>query len=151
MNYEIVNLKEKTVVGISARTSNKSPEMEKVIGGLWYSFFQGGVYENIENKTGYTAFGIYSDYEKDEEAEYTVTVACQVEKTESLADNTVTMVIPQGKYAKFIVKGNMQTAVADFWQKLWKMDLQRTFVCDFEEYMNNDPENAEIHIYIGIK
>lgn len=45
----------------------------------------------------------------------------------------------------------MITAVAQFWQELWKMDLPRSFVCDFEEYQNADPENAEIHIYIGLK
>ena len=45
----------------------------------------------------------------------------------------------------------MVTAVNDFWQQLWGMNLNRSFVCDFEEYQNADPENAEIHIYIGIK
>lgn len=56
-----------------------------------------------------------------------------------------------GKYAKFIVKGHMITAVAQFWQELWKMDLDRAFVCDFEEYQNDDCENAEVHIYIGVR
>lgn len=31
------------------------------------------------------------------------------------------------------------------------MDLERTFICDFEEYQNTDFENAEIYIYIGIR
>lgn len=35
MNYEIVELKEKIVVGYKARTSNTSPEMQSIIGGLW--------------------------------------------------------------------------------------------------------------------
>lgn len=35
MNYEIVNLEEKIVVGITARTGNNDPECQKVIGGLW--------------------------------------------------------------------------------------------------------------------
>lgn len=30
------------------------------------------------------------------------------------------------------------------------MNLDRAFGCDFEEYLNSDPENAEIHIYIGL-
>jgi len=45
----------------------------------------------------------------------------------------------------------MITAVSDFWKQLWKMPLQRSFVCDFEEYQNADPEHAEIHIYISLK
>ena len=63
----------------------------------------------------------------------------------------MTHVLPAGKYAKFIVRGNMVTAVGEFWQKLWEMKLDRTYVFDFEEYQNADPENCEIHIYIGIR
>ena len=45
----------------------------------------------------------------------------------------------------------MITAVAEAWQKIWQLDLPRFFECDFEEYQNGDMENAEIHIYIGLK
>ena len=31
------------------------------------------------------------------------------------------------------------------------MDLPRAFVCDFEEYQDDSMENAEIHIYVGLK
>ncbi|CEJ73498.1 AraC family transcriptional regulator [[Clostridium] sordellii] len=36
--------------------------------------------------------------------------------------------------------------------KLWKMNLDRKYSCDFEEYQNNDEDiqNQEIHIYISI-
>lgn len=151
MKYEIVNLTEKTVVGISARTSNFSPDMEKVIGTLWYNFFQNGIYEQINNKSDYKALGLYSEYENEEKGSYTATVGCRVANAEELPESTVKMTIPEGKYTKFIVKGNMQKAVSEFWQELWKMDLPRSFVCDFEEYQNSNMENAEIHIYIGLK
>ncbi len=35
--------------------------------------------------------------------------------------------------------------------QLWNMDLPRSYVCDFEEYQDGEMENAEIHIYIGLK
>lgn len=35
MNYEIVNLNEKIIAGITARTGNSDPECQKIIGGLW--------------------------------------------------------------------------------------------------------------------
>lgn len=151
MNYEIVNLEEKTVVGISARTNNSSPDMERIIGGLWTDFFQKGIYEKIENKTDFKALGLYYDYEDKENADYSILVGCNVNKAENISENIVKTIIPKGKYAKFIVKGNMQKAVSDFWQELWKMDIPRSYVCDFEEYQNSDFENAEIHIYIGLK
>lgn len=55
------------------------------------------------------------------------------------------------KYAKFIVRGYVQKAVEEFWTKLWAMDLDRKYCCDFEEYQGGeDMEDAEIHIYISI-
>lgn len=50
-----------------------------------------------------------------------------------------------------MIKGEMHEAVAKFWQKLWEIDLPRTYVCDYEEYQNSDMEQAEIHMYIGVK
>ena len=44
MEYEIVTLKEKIAVGISARTNNASPDMGVVIGGLWNRFYNEGIY-----------------------------------------------------------------------------------------------------------
>lgn len=151
MNYEIVTLPEKNVVGLSARTNNQSPEMSQVIGMLWQKFYSEGCYPNILNKANEKALGIYTDYLGTEMDDYTLFVGCEVTKVQDAVTPLNTMLIPAGKYAKFIVKGNMITAVAEFWQKLWQMELPRSFVCDFEEYQNADPENAEIHIYIGLK
>lgn len=151
MKYEIVELEEKMTVGLCAKTSNMSPDMGRVIGGLWETFYQKGVYASILNKKNEKALGIYTDYAGDEKAEYSVVVACEVEAGSAIPEGTVKQSIPAGKYAKFIVKGHMQQAVADFWNQLWNMELPRSFVCDFEEYQNDDMENAEIHIYIGLK
>jgi len=45
----------------------------------------------------------------------------------------------------------MVQAVAMAWQEIWQMDLPRTFQCDFEEYQDDSMDNAEIHIYVGLK
>lgn len=39
MQYEIVNMKEKTVAGFAARTNNSSADMRKTICGLWKRFY----------------------------------------------------------------------------------------------------------------
>ena len=39
MNYEIVELKEKIIVGYTGRTSNTSFEMQSIIGGLWQQLY----------------------------------------------------------------------------------------------------------------
>lgn len=151
MEYEIITLKEKTMAGLSARTNNSSPDMGQVIGGIWQKFYSPDFYPLIGNKASDKAYGIYTDYAADEKGDYTVVVAYEVTDTAKLPEGAEVRKIPAGKYAKFIVKGNQVTAVQQFWQEFWKMELNRAFVCDFEEYQNSDPENAEIHIYIGLK
>ncbi|MBT9776073.1 AraC family transcriptional regulator [Clostridium sp. MCC353] len=151
MTYEIVELAEKTVVGLEARTNNGDESMGMVIGGLWQKFYGAGIYEGIQDKTNGRSLGIYTEYEGDETSDYTFLVACEVNRAEDMPEGTVVKTIPAGKYARFIVKGHVQKAVMEFWQELWKMDLPRAFGSDFEEYQDGDMENAEIHIYIGLK
>lgn len=147
MNYEIVTLEEKNAVGISAKTSNTDPRMGEIIGGMWSRFFSEGIYDAIPEKANEKALGIYADYEG---AEYRAIVACETAaKTEPCEYETFK--IPAGRYAKFVVRGDMHKAVADAWSKIWAMDLPRSFVCDFEEYQDDRMDDAEIHIYIGLK
>ena len=78
-----------------------------------------------------------------------VSICAEVNSTNQ---NYEVITIPSGKYAKFIVKGNVVTAVQEFWQKVWNMNLDRSFVCDFEEYQaGDDMDNMEIHMYISLK
>lgn len=151
MKYEIVNLEEKTAVGLCARTNNSSPDMCQVIGGLWQRFYSDGAYSAIENKADCKAVGLYYDYQDEEKGDYSTAAACVVNAADKIPKGMTVIKIPAGKYARFIVKGDIVEAVAQFWNELWKMDINRSFVCDFEEYQNSDPVNAEIHIYIGVK
>jgi predicted transcriptional regulator YdeE len=151
MDYEVVTLEEKKVIGVTARTKNSDADMPVIIGGLWNRFYQEGIYSQITNKQNDKALGIYSDYSSDVNGEYSVTVACEVGNVDLIPTNAVSKIIPAGKYAKFIVHGHMQHAVADFWSKLWQMDLDRSYTYDFEEYQDCSIDNAEIHIYISMK
>lgn len=153
MEYEIVELKEKTVAGLAARTNNFSSDMSTVIGSLWTRFYMDGIYGSIENKVNDKALGIYTDYAGDEKGDYTILVAAETaDEVQTKAGDTGMTVrkIPGGIYAKFIVKGDLHKTVSEFWQELWRLDLPRSFVSDFEEYQNNDTEHAEIHMYIGL-
>jgi predicted transcriptional regulator YdeE len=146
MNYEIVNIKEKTIVGISTKTGNSDPEMSVKISKLWSDLYQGGVSAKIRNRVNEYAIGLYSDYT---ENEYSVTAGNEVSKSEN--SELITRIIPAGRYAKFSVHGSMEKAVADAWSEIWKMELDRSYTGDFEEYLNSDFENADINIYIALK
>lgn len=145
MNYEIVNLEEKIIVGVSAITSNEDPKMEKVIGGLWEKLYQDGINKIIKNKVNEYAIGLYSDYENNK---YCVTVGNEVTSVKN--EELTVKKIPAGKYAKFSIEGHMQKSVSKAWNEIWQIDLDRGYKADFEEYLNSDFDNAKINIYISL-
>lgn len=152
MDYELVTLEEKKVAGFRIRTSNNDPDMSSKIGMTWQKFYAEGVYDSIPDKKNDKSIGLYTNYENGVKGEYDVMVCCEVEDTAKLHGSSQSEIIPSGKYAKFVVHGHMQRAVGEFWTKLWSMELDRKYSCDFEEYQGGgDMENAEIHIYISVK
>ncbi|MDD6480801.1 MAG: GyrI-like domain-containing protein [Lachnospiraceae bacterium] len=144
MNYEIVELKEKIVVGYKARTSNTSPEMQSIIGGLWQKLYMPEHVAAIANRTNEYAIGLYSDYQGEE---YDVTAGFEVSKMPEEDSELSVKVIPAGKYAKFSIHGDMVEAVANAWKEIWQTPLDRTFTGDFEEYITM----TDIDIYIAVK
>ena len=141
MNY--VELKEKTIVGFAARTSNEDPQMGAIIGDLWKQLYTPENTEKIQNRVNAYAIGLYSDYDKEG---YQVTAGFEVSDAESGNGFTV-KTIPAGRYAKFSVHGDMIEAVANSWKEIWETPLDRTFTGDFEEYLSQE----DIEIYIAIK
>ncbi len=151
MNYKVVYLKEKIVAGITIRTNNNNPNMKEDIGRTWQDFFVGNVYESILNKQNDNSIGLYTNYENKVNGAYDMMVCCEISKEENLTNKIDVKKISEGKYAKFEVKGNVQKVVAEFWNKLWSMDLDRKYSFDFEEYKSGcEMDNAEINIYISI-
>lgn len=151
MDYEIVDLTKKIVTGLRIRTSNHDANMVKNIGMLWQNFFANGVYQSISNKKNDKSIGLYTNYEKDVDSAYDMMVCCETVGAVNGSNGIETQIIPEGKYAKFVVYGDVQQAVASFWTTLWSMDLDRKYSCDFEEYQSGcDMAHAEIHIYISL-
>lgn len=153
MEYEIVNLEGKTIVGISEKTGNSDPRASEVIGGLWSRFIEEEVYKNIVEKKSEYPICLYSNYKNidvsDEELEYDFTIGYDAPSEKNL--NFISKVIPSGKYAKFLVRGNVSTAVSKAWSEIWQMDLERSYTGDFEEYLNESMDSAEIAIYVALK
>ncbi len=112
-----------------------------------------GIYDIIQNKINTKTIGLYTEYEGDDTKPYIFIAGAEVSEETEIEEDMVTKVIPKGKYARFIIKGDVQNSVGQAWQKIWNMNLKRKYNCDFEEYQNNsnDMNNQEIHIYIGIE
>lgn len=152
MDYELVKLEQKKVAGLKIRTSNNDDNMTTDIGRLWSEFYQQRIYASIDHKVNGNSIGLYTNYEKDFTGKYDVLVCCEVTDVDKLPEGVVLALIPEGKYAKFVIKGDVQKAVYRFWNELWTMNLDRAYTADFEEYIqtSQDMANAEIHIYIAL-
>ena len=160
MKYEIVEIKEKTVAGLSERMRNDKNTSKK-IGKMWNKFCyeNGGEIKNIKDRVNKNTMAVYFDYTNKNGFEYRNLVGCEVKKeSKNINEKFTKIFIPSGKYAKFSLFGNPQTEVTNFWINFWKNfgeqgeKLERTYTYDFEEYIaENNSENMKINIYIAVK
>ena len=151
MQYEVVTLPRKTLVGFQARTSNNSPDMQSAIGKLWQILFTGDTFGNIPRKCNDHSIGLYSGYSPDY-MEYDVTVGCEVEDGSTVPVGMAAASIPAGRYAKFEAFGDDVDTVGKMWGEIWNMPLERAYTGDFEEYFPApEGEKAMIHIYIALR
>ncbi len=153
MKYEIVELEEKVVTGIRIKTTNQDGKAMQDIGKTWKKLFADGIYENIPNKVNGKTIGLYTEYEGDYTKPYTFIAGAEVSTKVQMSEEIESIIIPKGKYAKFVIIGDVQNSVGKSWQEIWNMNLKRKYTCDFEEYQNNseDMQKQEIHIYIALE
>ena len=164
MKYEIVEIKEKTLVGFKTRVKDDETMSEK-ISNLWKKLYSEKGAKNIENRINDNAIGVYYNYSNENGLAYDCLTGCEVKDTiDKIPEKMIKIQIPDGKYAKFVITGNPEKAVGEFWDKFWKelsedFSDNRKYTYDFEEYITKDNyeisgesyENMEIHIYISIK
>ena len=106
MNYEIVELEEKWISGVSIKTTNQEGKSIQDIGITWQNLFNRGVYQKIQNKVNNKTIGLYTDYVKDYTKPYLFIAGVEVsQKTEM--EGVVSRMIPKGKYAKFVIEGDV--------------------------------------------
>jgi predicted transcriptional regulator YdeE len=148
-----------TVIGIETRTNNAiESTADGVIPKQWQKFFSGEISEKILHKSGPSFYAVYSDYASDHNGEYSYLVGAKVEDGTTPPDGMVLKRIPAGKYAVFTSdKGPFAKVVPAAWQKIFQLEdegkLKRSYHADFEVYdqRSQDPQNAQVDIYIGLK
>lgn len=113
MHYETVNLPEMKIAGLSARTSNLDPEMGRIIGSLWNSFFAQGGPQAVPNRMGEHVYGLYSDYENDYRARYDITVGCRVQDADGLPQQIAVKTVPAGNTPYLLYQAETQP----LWQR----------------------------------
>jgi predicted transcriptional regulator YdeE len=148
-----------TVIGIEARTTNaKEATADGIIPKQWQKFFQEGILAKIPNKSGQNIYALYTDYDSGRNGEYSFVIGAIVKDG---------IVAPVGMVAKYVSGGRFAVLTSDkgplakvmpaAWQSLWKMEdegkLKRSYQTDFEIYDQRaqDPQNAQVDIYVGLK
>ncbi|MEA5003893.1 MAG: effector binding domain-containing protein [Christensenella sp.] len=149
MEYEVVNVGEKTVDGILIQTQNADGKAIADIAALWNDFFGSGKAGLIRGRINDNFVGLYTDYEGDFTKPYAYIAGGEVEGSETPAFTAKK--IAAGKYAKFVAKGNLEQEVGAIWNAVWSLPFKRSYKSDFEEYIGSDGVTGEIHIYIGIE
>lgn len=153
MKYEVVTLDKFTIVGIAVRTTNQEGKSQSDIGKLWESFFQKEVLKAIPNKLSEDIYCIYTDYESDYTGEYTTILGCQVSSIENVPADFIIKEIPECTYYKYISEGELVSAVGKTWSHIWKSDIDRKYLADFDIYGDEarDPKNARIITFLSVE
>jgi len=147
-------IKQFKIVGISVRTTNENNQAMSDIPALWNKFLSENLIEKIPNKLTSEIYCVYTEYEKDHTKPYTTLLGCKVENLNEIPEGMIGKEFEAGKYQKFTAKGDTtKGVVVQEWLKIWNSDLERTYTADFEIYGEKaqNPENAEVDIYVAIK
>jgi predicted transcriptional regulator YdeE len=148
------------VMGITARTSNLAEFYGSgTIGQVWQKFFAEQVLAEIPNKTDNDILALYCDYASDKDGEYTFLLGARVNNVDEIPEGMVVKHVPAGNYEVFTTQpGLLSEVVIQQWQKIWTLEDEdklnnRTYKVDYEVYdaRSQDPENAVVEIYIGVK
>jgi len=148
-----------TVIGIEARTTNtKEATADGIVPKQWQKFFHEGILAKIPSRTGSNIYALYTDYESDRNGEYNFTIGALVKNGTAAPTGMVAKQIAGGQFAVISSdKGPLPKVVPAAWQAAWKMEdagkLRRAYQTDFEIYdkRSQDPQNARVDIYVGLK
>ncbi len=147
---KIIQLDEKTIEGISIRTTN-AKEMNpdtSTISALCQQFDEK---VTVDYAKGFRVYNLYYNYESDASGEFSV-LAGTDQISQPQIDGLETVIIPKGKYILFEAKGSVPRVVIETWTKIWDYfednnEFERSYTVDFEFYKSQN----EIEVYIAVK
>ena len=141
------------IIGIATETTNENGKSAEDLGKLWEQFYAENIPGKISNKISEDIYSIYTDYESDYTGKYTCLIGMKVRALNQIPNGLTGREFKNGKYQKFVAKGQMPHAVLASWKEIWANDkeLNRKYTADFEVYgeKSQDGENSEVEIYLA--
>jgi len=151
---ERLELKPRYIVGIAVKTSNANQQSAGDIARLWEQFWNENVSSKVPGKVSEDIYCVYTEYEGDFTAPYTTVIGYETTNLDNIPEGMKGITIEGGQYVMLIAKGKLSEGIViQEWSKVWQSDLPRTYKADFEVYLarNNNPDNAEVLIFVGVK
>ncbi len=136
------------VVGIKTRTTNRIeaiPQMAK-ISALWRRFIVDDVSSQIPARLADPdIIAVYTEYESDHNGPYTLIIGHKVRTLDQTPAAMGGVLVPAGRYLRFLAEGPMPQALIDAWLEVWQYfdlshEYERTYTTDFEVHHPNDVE-----------
>lgn len=149
-----VNIESFQVIGIKVRTTNENGRAGKDIVALWNTFMSEGVLNKIPAKLSTAIYSIYTNYESDYTKPYDTLLGCKVSSLDNIPEGMVGQSFARGTYANFTAQGDLSKGIVYAkWVEIWKTDLDRLYIADFEIYdeKTQNPLDAAVSIYVGVK
>lgn len=142
------------IIGIAVQTSNENGVAIDDLGQLWGRFFSEQISSKIPNKISEDIYAVYTDYESNYLGKYSTIIGQEASSLDDIPAGMIGREFGAQKSVHYVAKGELHKAVGETWDKIWKDDskLNRTYLHDYEVYgaKAQDPNNAEIDIYIGV-
>jgi predicted transcriptional regulator YdeE len=152
---EIIEKEEIKLIGLALpeKTANANGQAAVDCGNHWQKFEQGKYADKVTGKLSDDIYAVYHDYEGDHTTPYSYFIGCPVTDDAIIPDGMNSLVIPKGTYVKIIARGIMPDCIAHAWMDIWKSDLNRAYLADFEVYdeKSKDWSAAEVQVYVGVK
>lgn len=147
LQYEVVTLSAKKVVGLKTRTGNADPACQQKIGRLWEAFMRTDEWKAwTQGRADAACYGLYTNYGLDDES-YDAVAALE---SPACPEGFAMVEIPAGEYARFHFHGDVREVPAQAWREIWALPLPRAYGVDFEEYRYAADGSADINIYVGL-
>jgi predicted transcriptional regulator YdeE len=148
------------VIGLARRTNNaRELAGQGEIAKVWQEFSDKHLADKITHALGDDLFAVYTDYEGDQNGDYTFLLGKKVSGLSELSAGLTGRHVPSGRYAMLTSqRGPLSEVVPKLWQRIWAMPPlglggKRAFEADYELYDQRakDPNNAQVDIYVSLQ
>jgi predicted transcriptional regulator YdeE len=140
-------------LALKKKTTNANGQAAIDCGNLWQEFEKGNYAGKIPGKLDDQLFAVYHDYEGDYEQPYFYFIGCRVAPGSLIPAGMDSLTLTGGSYLQFVAEGKMPDCVADTWRKIWKTNLDRAYIADFEVYdeRSTNWDKAVVDIFVGVR